>query len=124
LARPSAQLGVARRGVDDLGGIERERLGHHAAPAQVVRSGDHLAVGAGRPRTEHERVVELHAIDGDAEVGHVASEVGSEGVGNGWASTARELDSTALSWRRGAARYPPSWRGGRALAVHRLPRPW
>jgi hypothetical protein len=68
VGRAGPQLGVARRGVDDLRRVEAHGLADHAAPAQIVRAGDDLAVGAGRTRAEHERVVELHAVDGDGQI--------------------------------------------------------
>ena len=37
---------------------------------------DDLAVGTRRARSEEERVVELHAVDGDGQVGHVIPRAG------------------------------------------------
>ena len=68
VALAAAHLRVARRGVDDLARVERERLADHAAPAEVVAARDDLAVRSRRARAEHERVLELHAIDGDRQV--------------------------------------------------------
>src|SRR5262249_10224565 len=56
------ELGVAGRGVDDLAGIEANRLADHAAPAELVRLGDYLRIRSGGPRGEQKGIFELNVV--------------------------------------------------------------
>ena len=55
----SHELGITRGDVDDLGGIETDRLGDHRAPAFPERAGDDIKIRPGWTRSDDERVREL-----------------------------------------------------------------
>ena len=59
---------VTRCGVDDLGGVERERLANHAPPAKIVAARDNLCVGSWRARAQQEWVLELHSVHGNRQI--------------------------------------------------------
>mmetsp|Transcript_42699 Transcript_42699/g.107991 ORF Transcript_42699/g.107991 Transcript_42699/m.107991 type:complete len:437 (+) Transcript_42699:397-1707(+) len=63
------ELGVARRDVDDLGRVQADRLGNHAAPALVERLLHYDVVRTGRAAADDEGVGHFQAVDLDGQAG-------------------------------------------------------
>ena len=70
LAVAGHELGVARRDIDDLRGIEADRLGNDRAPAFLEGAGDDVEIRPRRTGADDERIGELETIDGGGERGH------------------------------------------------------
>ena len=64
------QLAIARSDIDDLGGVEADRLGNDAAPAFTEGAVDDVQVGPGRAGGNDKRVLEFQSVNGGGKRRH------------------------------------------------------